>query len=293
MWGVSVCLPAGGGEIHGNHLCGFGCSCERGRFVNTILFVGEHPRTFDVCWHCHDHWELVYCTGGEGVFQLENGAAIRYRQGQAVAIPPREHHKNSSREGFTNIHVTMADPAFPFRSAFLVDDDAEGHMRIAFTEAKFYYLSDIKKHELVLSALGELIASYMVVYRGQREFAQPVADLRDTIRQNYADPDFALDEAMRRMPFHYDYLRRLFRQESGVTPLEYMTRLRMKKAEVLLRVMQAGEYTMSEVASQCGYANALYFSRVFKKNYGVSPSAFGRDKTLHVQDGTGEEEKDV
>jgi len=254
--------------------------------MNTILFVGEHPRTFDVSWHCHDHWELVYCTGGEGDFQLENGVGIHYHQGQVAVIPPREYHKNSSREGFTNIHLTMADPAFPFRGAFLVDDDAEGHMRIAFTEAKFYYLSDIKKHELVLSALGELIASYIVVYRGQREFSRPVADLRDAIRQNYANPDFALDETMHSMPFHYDYLRKRFRQELGVTPLEYMTRLRMKKAEVLLRVMQAGEYTMSEVAYQCGYANALYFSRVFKKNYGVSPSAFGKEKALPA-DGAG------
>ena len=32
--------------------------------MNTILFVGEHPDTFDVQWHSHDQWELVYCTGG-------------------------------------------------------------------------------------------------------------------------------------------------------------------------------------------------------------------------------------
>ncbi len=57
--------------------------------MNTILYVGEHPRTYDVRWHSHDHWEMVYCTGGEGTFRFENGLAINYRQGQVVVIPPK------------------------------------------------------------------------------------------------------------------------------------------------------------------------------------------------------------
>lgn len=56
--------------------------------MNDILFVGEHSRTFEVQWHSHEHWELVYCTGGVGVFQLESGAQIDYKAGEVVAIPP-------------------------------------------------------------------------------------------------------------------------------------------------------------------------------------------------------------
>ena len=41
--------------------------------MNTILFVGEHPKTYDVRWHTHEHWELVYCTGGKGAFRFESG----------------------------------------------------------------------------------------------------------------------------------------------------------------------------------------------------------------------------
>ena len=41
--------------------------------MNTILFVGEHPKTHDVRLHTHDHWEFVYCTSGEGTFRFENG----------------------------------------------------------------------------------------------------------------------------------------------------------------------------------------------------------------------------
>ncbi len=241
--------------------------------MNNILFVGEHYRTYEVQWHKHDYWELVYCTGGQGTFDFENGTTIQYKAGDVVAIPPHERHSNVSHQGFTNIHLTMEDPVFPYRGVFRVSDE-DGSLRHAFFQAKYYYLSDINKREVVLSALGELIASYIIVYRSKNEFSAPVEQIRTLILRHYAHPDFALDEAVREMPFHYDYLRKLFKKEMGITPLEYMTSLRMKKAENLLSAMWSREYSVSEVAQMCGYEDALYFSRVFKKNYGCSPSNF-------------------
>ncbi len=242
--------------------------------MNNIQFVGEHAVTYEVRWHSHDFWELVYCTDGAGSFQFENGTIMQYRKGDTVAIPPREVHCNTSQEGFTNLHMRISDPSFPYKTAFRVSDDPDHHLRTAFQQAKFYYLSDIKRSELVLSALGELIASYMVVYRSNSEFSDPVEQIRTAILRSYAQPDFALDGFIQTLPFHYDYLRKLFKKEVGVTPLEYMTRLRMKKASAMLTALGGTDYSVAEIARLCGYDDALYFSRVFKKAYGVSPSAY-------------------
>ncbi len=243
--------------------------------MNNILFVAEHYRTYEVQWHQHDCWELVYCTSGQGCFSFENGTTVQYKTGDVVAIPPHERHNNVSEQGFTNIHLTMEDPVFPDRGVFRIADE-DGSIKHAITQAKYYFLSDINKRELVLGALGELIASYIIVYRSKNEFSAPVEQIRTMILRNYAQPDFALDEAVREMPFHYDYLRKLFKKEMGITPLEYMTSLRMKKAENLLSAMWSREYSVSEVAQMCGYEDALYFSRVFKKNYGCAPTNFSK-----------------
>lgn len=250
--------------------------------MNNILFVGELPKTYEVQCHSHDHWELVYCTGGQGSFEFENGSIIHYREGEVVAIPPRERHCNVSKEGFTNIHLTIEDPALPYRGAFRIGDDSERNLRGAFAQAKYYHLADIKKRELVLTALGELIISYMIVYRSNSELSEPVEQIRDTIIRNYTRPDFALGEAIRKMPFHYDYLRKLFKKELGATPLEYMTNLQMKNAETLLTAMWANEYTVAQVAQMCGFEDALYFSRVFKKYFGCSPTNFIKSRRQRV-----------
>ena len=249
--------------------------------MNNILFVGEHSRTFNVQWHTHDQWELVYCTGGEGTFRFENGSTIDYKEGEVVAIPPKERHTNLSRDGFTNIHMRMVEPSFPYRSAFRVEDDADCHLKMAFAEAKVYFLADIRMKELVLAALGELITSYMIVYRSNNEFSRPVEKIRSLIINNYADCGFELDEAIRAMPFHYDYLRKLFKKEMGVTPLEYMTQMRMKKAEMMLTTMWGSEYSVAEIGQLCGFEDSLYFSRVFKKHFGCAPSVFAKTRGVN------------
>jgi hypothetical protein len=182
--------------------------------MNTILFVGEHSRTYDVQWHSHEEWEFVYCTGGGGIFQFENGSTMTYSLGDVVAIPPREIHCNISQEGFTNIHMRMGDPSFPYRNAFRVADDAKSHLKMAFDEAKVYFVTDIKHRDVILAALGELISSYLIVYRSNNEFSRSVEQIRALIFANYSRCDFALDEAIREMPQEHLY-------ESGDHPAGY------------------------------------------------------------------------
>jgi AraC-like DNA-binding protein len=151
--------------------------------------------------------------------------------------------------------------------------------------ARSYYGSAKIKRELVLASLGELIISYVIVFRSNKEFSEPVEQIRREILKNYVNSEFALDEFIHSMPFHYDYLRKIFKKEMGMSPLEYMTSLRMKNAERLLSTVWTSGCAIGEIAHMCGYENALYFSRVFKKYYGCSPTQFiNKQREIHAVD---------
>lgn len=242
--------------------------------MNAITFAGRHLRTYSVQTHSHEEWELIYCTSGRGQVEFENATIMAYQVGEVVAIPPNVRHSNHSIEGFTNIHLIVENATFPYKNAVKVSDDADSHILSFFSEAHFYFNSDIGKKEMILSALGELIVSYIILFQSQTAYSEPVELIRNDILKNYSDSAYHLDDYLRTLPFNYDYLRKLFKKEMGLTPHAYLTSMRMKKAEMLLKAMRANEYSIAEVADMCGFDEPLYFSRVFKKHFSCPPSAF-------------------
>lgn len=68
---------------------------------------------------------------------------------------------------------------------------------------------------------------------------------------------------------------RIFRQIVKLTPMQYILSLRMSNAQSLL---ETSDYNITEVAAAVGYDNPLYFSRLFRKHTGLSPTEY---KKLH------------
>ncbi|CAG7616644.1 helix-turn-helix domain-containing protein [Paenibacillus allorhizosphaerae] len=72
-----------------------------------------------------------------------------------------------------------------------------------------------------------------------------------------------------------DRLRHLFKEETGFTILEYMTRIRIGHAKQLL---ETGNYKIYEIALKTGYKSSQYFSQVFRKMTGVNPLEYAEGK---------------
>jgi AraC-like DNA-binding protein len=66
-------------------------------------------------------------------------------------------------------------------------------------------------------------------------------------------------------------LRQLFKKETGLPPMRYVRRFRMKTAR---NVLQVSLLTVKEVAFQSGFNDVSHFVRDFKKQYGLTPSEF-------------------
>lgn len=246
--------------------------------MNSIVYAGKHLITFSTKQHYHNEWELVYCTGGRGQFEFSSGKVIEYGKGDLVIIPPQILHMNVSEEGFTNIHIHMADATFRTKEPMLIADDSDNHIFNAFSDAFYFFNSDIESKQLIISAFGNLIVNYVIAFRSVKPVHSIVEDIKNNIMQNFSDCDYKLDQYLHSIPFSYDYLRKLFKSEMGMTPHSYLTSLRIQMAEKLLCSTENIEQNISEIAYVCGYCNSLYFSRVFKKYFGYSPKKYLEQK---------------
>jgi signal transduction histidine kinase/DNA-binding LacI/PurR family transcriptional regulator/AraC-like DNA-binding protein len=88
--------------------------------------------------------------------------------------------------------------------------------------------------------------------------------------QNYEAP-LSRQEIAEAIGVNRDYLSRVFRQELGLSPWEYLHRYRIKQAIELLR--QTND-SITEIALQVGFPDPAYFSRIFRKVTGMAPSAY-------------------
>jgi len=105
------------------------------------------------------------------------------------------------------------------------------------------------------------------------ELSPVVEKAMDYLRKNFGKP-VSLEETARFAGVHPQYLSRMFSQEKGESFVDFLTRLRVSKAKELLRSGQ----NVKETAAEVGYADANYFSRLFKKWEGLSPGDYAQGK---------------
>lgn len=115
------------------------------------------------------------------------------------------------------------------------------------------------------------------LYRFEDELMNEYVETSRTIRQikkfivNNYDKDIRLEVIANTMNISGNYLSSLFKKETDETLIDYVTRVRVNKAIQLLQTTNKKVYEISRLV---GYENEYYFSRVFKKITGVSPSRY-------------------
>lgn len=95
------------------------------------------------------------------------------------------------------------------------------------------------------------------------------------IKNHYME-DISLEQASDAMGMSAFYFSRLFRTSYNQTFLEYLTAYRIERAAQLLRTT---EIPVCEIAPRVGYADANYFSKVFKRHMGKTPTIYRQEMT--------------
>ncbi len=155
--------------------------------------------------------------------------------------------------------------------------DLRGTMRELF---EIIYLEFTGNRALADDVIASCLKTlFLLIRQGCREPSQEndsqVERCLSYIHEHFTG-DFGIETLAQTISVSSSYLFRIFKRKMRVTPMHYRNLVRIDKAKLLLLDRR---FTVEEIAEHVGFDGARYFSRVFKKETGLSPSEF-RKKQL-------------
>ena len=132
----------------------------------------------------------------------------------------------------------------------------------------------IKVSELIVQEQASIDDNFVKLritkHDTKRELYKLIIATKDYLNDNLNEK-ISLDTISRDIGISKYYLHRLFTEFNGITPIGYLTDIRLEKAK---HKLQTSKDPIFEVAITCGFDNTAYFSNLFKKHTGFSPTEF-------------------
>lgn len=153
----------------------------------------------------------------------------------------------------------------------------------AFCESLDYDKNEIQTPDFLDSGVGDngKLGEYLISIiekaielrenKTSSRYGEMVDEVLEYIAENYSDEDISLNQLASHVNVSPNHLSMIFSQETGNTFIKYLTDYRMNKAKELLKCTNKRG---AEIALEVGYKDPHYFSYIFKKTQGMTPTQF-------------------
>ena len=245
----------------------------------------DHPTEYHFTWEkgrILNEFQINYITHGQGIYENETGR-YHVRSGSLMVTRPGMWHRYrpDKKSGWTENYIGF-DGTIP-RDIF--SQDRSWSERVIFhignreefidTYHKIFEMIQEEKpgFQQVASGMIMKLLGLIVSLEKQRNFSgkrmeKVIREVCFEIRENIGkDVDFkryAEDNHM-----GYSYFRKMFKQYTGIAPVQYQLDLKIRRAREML---VSTDRTIKEIAYDLGFQSIHYFSRIFKKKTGMAPS---------------------
>lgn len=119
--------------------------------------------------------------------------------------------------------------------------------------------------------LSDVYLELLLKMRSESEYLPVVKKLKEYADRKYKDPGLRLQDYADQQQISLSHLSKLFKQETGISFVDYLTKIRLQHAIVL---MQDPLMKIYEIADLTGYSSQHYFCVAFKKVFGMSPTEY-------------------
>ena len=248
-------------------------------------------------YHCHDFIEIVIILKGKGHFII-NDEKVLVSEGNVLILNPGTYHRSipDSPHTLTECYLAFTDVDFVnaprnffpffhgqkmlgklpervkkeiFQLCCSIDRESQSRNPGRYFMLKAYLIQVIclllrfdRQEEI---ADQHCLAGYEFKSPNKKYVVQQIMKYME----NHYKEKISLDQIAENMYLSPFYISKLFKSETGDTPINYLISLRMEKAKELLD--QNSTLSIQEAAAAVGYEDAYHFSKLFKKFYGLSP----------------------
>ncbi|MCM1569216.1 MAG: AraC family transcriptional regulator [Roseburia sp.] len=262
----------------------------------TFLYTWKGTRFEDEKnYHSHDHLEVAFIMSGTGRYHIE-GEICNIQEGDLIILNPGVRHQalfvKEAEVPTTEFFVGFSDIQISGLPANFLPAPDDGYMLHTTGELrqKLFKICSSMEAEKAICREGRyfMLKAYLMqllilVIREQCEpaavgsgYAFESTNKKYVVEQmlNYFEDHYSekisLDQIAENMYLSPFYISRIFKSETGDTPIRHLINIRLEKAREILESGYAG--SIQEVAALVGYDDAYHFSKLFKKHHGITPS---------------------
>lgn len=230
-------------------------------------------------------YQLIYVASGKAHFYFHGKKEI-VTAGNMILYRPKEEQRyyyfGEDKTEVYWVHFTGNNVKNILRKYGIADD-----MHVIYTstslEYKRLFMRMIQELQLCRTNYEELLVHYfmellilikrLIEVKLRKKNPQLMQEMDDAVQyfqKNYNKP-IRIEDYAASHNISISWFIQNFRKYTDITPTQYILSLRMSNAKALL---ETTTYHINEISEIVGYENALYFSRIFKKQCGMSPTQF-------------------
>ncbi len=272
-------------------------------YANAQIFNPEIIYAFDP-WneqgnksdiHTHDFLEISIVLEGQANYTIEE-QEFQLNAGQIMLFNPGTHHGEEQRTGTYShqLHIGLTNISLdglkrnhlPTKKAILNLGEYQWEFLDKAWRLVKEYSEEQPEFQLMVKAL--IIEMLVLILRSLEKVQDNTVTL--ALSKNAKRKQYLVNHAIYYLENHHTqeitleqladtlyvsptYLSKVFKESTGMSPINYLIQVRLKHAKELLANEQL---TIREISQAVGYQDAYHFSKLFKKYYGVSPSQLAK-----------------
>lgn len=238
-----------------------------------FLFGGSREKETYINSHNHNTYELVYYMKGSGSASI-NGVEYEYCPNSIAVIEPLHMHDEYHRDETYVIYILFSYTGNILDLRDSIFSDSPGNtVRHLLEEMKKEYYTKAYLYELKLDLLTEQLIIELSRICDKQKISINIASAIKYLNENY-NKKINMRRLAEKSGYSYHHFRRMFAQNTGYSPTDYIIKQRIQNSKYLLKCTNL---PISHVSQECGFSSESQFCCMFKKKVGQTPKTFRKE----------------